>query len=501
MPIIIAGFSASTKRPGFFGQTVFGAGPISIGSIPLICLLCGLKSSAGTMTADTDVLSVSDQTTLNTYAGAGSELARMGYAALRVPGVQLKIASPTSGGGVAAVATVTIGGTWTVGGTVGVRVGGKLYTAAVGAGDTTDQVGVALAASINADTTAPVTAADLTSVVTLTVKQVGIRGNEYIVFKDLTAAPTGLTVTLAGGASVTGGGVLFHNGTVSETMTTMLATLFPGRYHRIAIAQNDATSLAAWKTQLNNKAASTEGRMEHAVVSTNIALASLATIATTTLNNERFQACWLLNSESHSSEISAYMAALRTFKEQTDPDSGYDGTVLAGIAPQAAPSDWASSTTQETALGEGVTPLVTNSDGTVSVVRAVTTHSLNGSTPDYRTLDVSQAVVPDYVRDVLNLEWTTSFVIANPKVADNPDTAAGEKPRPAGVATPKSWNDRVAVILSQLEDQTILTETALNPPVSAFDDSGPTPHILTAVAVIATPIQHQIGVQVSALNA
>jgi phage tail sheath gpL-like len=161
----------------------------------------------------------------------------------------------------------------------------------------------------------------------------------------------------------------------------------------------------------------------------------------------------------------------------------------------------ATSGTQETALGEGVTPLLTNSDGTVSVVRAVTTHSLNGSNPDYRTLDTAQSVVPDYVRDVLNLEWTTSFVRANPKVADNPNTAAGEKPRPAGVATPKSWNDRVSVILSQLEDQTILTETALNLPVSAFDDSGPTPHILTAAPVVPTPINHQVGVLVSQLNA
>lgn len=499
MTITIAGFSSATKRPGFYGQVNFGAGPVSIGSIPLICLLVGLKDSSGTMTADTDVLDVPDTTTLDGYAGAGSELARMGYVALKVPGVKIKIASPTGGGGASATATVTIGGTWSVAGTLTIRIGGKAVSCAVGASDTTDAVGTALANAINADTTLPVTAADLTSVVTLTVKQAGIRGNQYILFKDLTLAPSGLTATLAGGSSVTGGGVFLHNGTVSETMTTMLATLFPAHYNRIAIAQNDATSLAAWKTQFDDKAAAAEGHREQGIFATNSTLAAAATLSQTTLNSARFQQCWLLNSESHPSEIAAAMAALRTQSEQTDPDAGYDGAVLAGIAPQSQSGDFASAATQETALGEGVTPLVTNTDGTVSVVRAITTRSLNGSNPDYRTLDTSQCTVPDYVLDLLDLEWTTSFAVSNTKVADDP--ATGEKPRPAGVATPTLWNKRVAVLLSQLEDQGILTETALNPPSSYFDDTGATPHIMTSVPVIPCPQNHQVGVLVSQFNA
>ena len=44
---------------------------------------------------------------------------------------------------------------------------------------------------------------------TLTVKCAGVRGNQYILMQDTTQLPSTVTSAIAGGSSVTGGGV-FH---------------------------------------------------------------------------------------------------------------------------------------------------------------------------------------------------------------------------------------------------------------------------------------------------
>lgn len=493
MAITITGFSETDKVPGFVGETKFGAGPISAASIPLILLLVGLMSSSGSMTADTDVLDVQTEDQANTYAGPGSELARMAYVALKYSGLKIKIACPTAAGGaVAASATITIGGSWTATGQWAYRIGGETITGGIAATDSTSDIAADIAAAIQGKIKMPVSAVAVGAVVTATVKSAGIRGNQHIVFQDISNLPSGMTSTLAGGSSVTGGGKRFASGAGTEDVTALLSTLNPGRYHRIAVAQIDSTNLALWRAQLDAKAEPTVGRMEHAVFATTGTLSAMASLCQTTLNEERFQGPWCLNCETHPSEIAASMASLRCTKEQNQPNSSYDGDVLRGVAPQSQRADWATRSTLQAALDEGVTPLVTNEDGTVSVVRAITTHSLNGSDPDYRTLDVSEAVVPDYVRDYDKLVWTTLYKPANPYV--RPEPAEGEPEAPQGVATPSRWNAQLAKNGFDLERALILTQTALNPPVTEYDEDAK--RLMSIHPAIPLPHNHQTGVSV-----
>jgi phage tail sheath gpL-like len=501
MTILIQGFGSDFKVPMFAGETVFGAGAISLATITLKLLLVGLKTSAGSLTLDGTPQQIFSADDADTKAGAGSELARMCYIALRQPGVSIWAAAPTGAGGAAATATITIATTATSAGTFTYWFDGERVDVQVASGDTPTVIGASIVAAIGAKPRLPVTGSNSSGTVTVTVKSAGIRGNDYILFQDTSAGPSATTSAISGGSSVTGGGVRFTGGTGTETMTALLATIFGTRYHRIAIAQYDSTSLAAWKAQLNTLAGPLEGRMEHLVFATNGTLSASTTLTTTTLNNARVSGFWLLNGETHPSAMAAAYGALRVEKEQSDPDAAFDGDELLGVAPQRAVGDWSSLSTQQSALNNGTTPGVTTADGRVVVVRAITTKCLNGTDPDYRTLDTSQAVVPDYVRDGLKLIWDTEFKIENPRVASDP--ASGQRDRPAGVATPTRWNQRVTQYLRVLEGSTpdspfagrpVLVDVGTNLPSSEFDSNAN--RIMSAVPTKPAPNQHQIGVSV-----
>lgn len=501
----IPGFSEDDKVPGFVAQTVYGAGAISNASIPLILLICGLKLTGWStgLTPDVDVSVIQSVTDADAAWGPGSEGALMAYAALQIPGVTIKGCAPTPGASAAAAtATITIVATPTTTGTWNYRIDGFPISGGTTTADTETTIATAIKNAILAQPRMACTATSSAGVVTLTWNSVGPRGNFGIVYQQKNLLAAGVTSTLAGGAALlssTGGenGVYFTGGTTAENVTNMLATLFPARYHRIAFAQTDATNLAKWVTQANNKAGPLEGRMEHLVGAVNGSVAASESLASATINNWRFMLNELLNSETHPSELAATIAALRIQAEQQTPNSGFDGVVVPGAAPQCSRADWAQRATQKAMLNSGVTPLVTNEQGQVLIVRAITTHCLSGSTPDFRTLDTAAAVVPDFVRDDLNVYWTTGFAKANQYVRDDP--APGEKDPPQGVANPTRWNAAMNGRLLTHQLNNILTEVELNPPTTEFDDVAF--RLMSLVPSIPLPLNHQVGVSVLGLQA
>ncbi len=499
MTISIVGFSSSAKVPGFYGETVFGAGAISAGDIPLKLLLCGTKTSAGSATADTDVKSIFSTTDADTYFGPGSELATMCYGALQTQGVQISaIASAEAGGAAAATATITIAGTWTTTGTSSYRIDGYPVTAAISSTDTISTAADAIVNAINALTYIPVTAAKgagAAYIITLTRKSKGARGLQGMLFQDTTQLPSGCTSAIAGGTSVTGGGVHFVSGSGADSVTNVISVIATTQYDRIAAAQNDGTNGALWVAALTTQAGPTIGHLEHVVFASNASLATAQGIAQTSLNAERAQYLWQINGETIPSYTAATFAAIRTATEQDDPSASYDGKVLPGVAPQSQAADWASYNTLVSALDNSLTPVTTNSSGQAYIVRSITTKSLTSGSPDYRTLDTSQAVTPDYVRAVIGLYWTTVYKVSNPKV--DADPADGQRDRPAGVATPKRWNQAITKILLDLEDDLIITDVAANLPVSEYSVAGR--RLMSVVPVVPAHAQHSVGVSVRGL--
>lgn len=494
--IVIVGFDSTIKVPGFYAETVYGAGALTAGDIPLTLLVVGTQLSSGTATPDQDVKDIFSTNDADTFYGAGSQIARMCYQALRYPGIRLKGAAVAeAGGAVAATATITITGTWTTSGNFSYRIDGTPISGSISSTDTIQNVANAIAAAVTGNPQLPVTAAVGAGpgyVVTLTRKSKGATGNQGILFQDTSSLPSGMTSTIAGGSSVTGPGVFFGSGSGTENVTTLLAVLFSQTYARIAFAQNDSGNCARWVTQLNSQAGVLQGRLQHAVTAVNGSLSAATTLSTASLNAERVELCWYLYSESHPSELAASMAALRTVSEQVDPSAYYDGHALTGIAPQSQASDWPSFSTQVSALDNGITPIATTPEGDAVVVRAITSKSLTNGNPDYRTLDTYQAVVPDFVRTGLGLYWISVFRPANPKV--NADPAPEQRARPAGVATPSLWNSEVFNLMTNWESLLYVTNVADNPPTSEFDPVAK--RIMSIVPVVPAFAQHQLGVSV-----
>lgn len=522
---IIVGFATNNRVPGVYGETVYGAGAISASSIPLTLLLAGLKGTTGTATANQDVVQILSVDDADTAFTAGTEMARMCYSALKVPGIQLK-AAPISeaNGAVAATQVITISGSWATAGQISYRVNGELISLVVNAGDSIANVCTNLALAFNQDSRRPYTAVASATQVTLSVKSKGARGNQYVTFQDTTVGPSGLISRISGpvwvtltayttisyvvpvtangfyykctvagttGASeptwpttvgttvvdgtatwtcwgkvLTGNATNWGGGVGTESVATLLAILLQQGYDRIVTAQNDGTNLGLWATQLNSQAGPTQNLLQHMITATTGTLAATTTLANN-LNACRAQILWMLNGETAPWEMSSYFGALRTATEQSDPAASYDDVLLLGVAPQSQTADRPSNAVLQSAVNNGISPVYTSANGQEArLCISITSHSLtSGGTPDYRTFNTSDAYVPDFVRRDIGLYWSTVYKPNNPRVADTP--AGDAKPPIAGVATPDTWNPAIEQKLRNYEKGILASGSAPTSPTVA----------------------------------
>lgn len=492
--IVIPGLTADDKVPGFYGETKYGGGRLSVSSMPSRCLLLGPKLSDGTAVADQDIDQILDEDRASELYGARSLLANMAFSAFEADGVDLWCA-PVAEAGSAAQATlvITIGGSWTAPGRIGVRLGGKPYVVGVAVDDEITDLASRLTSKINEDSKGLwlAEAAGTTPwAITCTMQSAGAEGNLSYGAVDLNGSPAGLTMTLAGGTAVTGGITPFSGGSGVSDIQNVLDLISVDEFDIIASAYNDATNAAALASHVNSEAAATINHLEHFVLGSNDLQATAVSLAQTTLNEYRGCLLHSLYNEAHPALWASEFAARRSVLEQTHPNQLYDDMELTTAAPQAMADDRPLHTEQKAALNSGVTPLNTV-NGKVRIVRAITTHSLSGSSADYRTLDLADAVVPDRVRRELELSYKT-WRQANPFVRD--DLAEEDDPPPAGTGTPSLWNSLVVKFLLDVEQENWVQDVRANLPVSTFDHDAK--RIMSAVPVIAALQNHQIGVSV-----
>jgi phage tail sheath gpL-like len=561
----IPGFPSTDFVPGPYGIVRYGAGASSAASIPLKMLVAGMKASntTGTSVQDKSLDLCPDSLTVDGLYGAGGQISKAIQAALGIQGVAITgapIAVPS--GAVQASWVVTITAAQTAAGTLFVRVDGVVISCSVGATDTATTIATNLAAAINATSRLPFTATASTLYVTITAITPGASGNQYIGFSVVTQCP-GVTASFTGstwtastaytsspaqfvqpatangfyykcttagttgssppvfpvvvgttvtdgsavwtcyGLVVTGGGATPGGGSGVESAANVLALIKTQRFDRICICSNDSTNLGLWQAQIDIQAGPLYGILQHAVYGTTSTLAAATTLSQT-LNDQRLQAMWYLNGETAPWEMAGVFCAMRVAAEANDPDAIYDNQLLPGVAPQSQTADVPSHATLVSALNNGVTPVGTNQSKQAFLVRSITAHSLNGSNPDYSTLDTGAAVVPDFVLTTLLLYWQNNFAPNNPRVA--PDLPANSPKYPPGVAYPSLWSAYANKILQDLSNgitggvqvAPIIINVAQNPVVSTYDYVAN--RIMSAVTVIPAPGDHQIGVSVLAAS-
>lgn len=489
--------SPTDKVPGIYLNTLFGVQNNSFSPEPKYLLLVGMYDpNVGTMTPDTDVLDVFDDTDVDTYAGPGSELALMAYPALKLGGIKIKIATATLSGGTAATATITITGPATSGGTWRGRICGRAVSQNILNGQSASTIATNLAATLNAINRLAVTAASSAGiggayVVTLTAKSPGARGNDYMLWQDTSELAAGVTTVIAGGSAVGNGAVRFTSGAGTEDVTDLLDTLAEDRYYRIGVAQNDSTNLGLWRDQIDTKAGPLVGKMEHAVFASTGTLSAATSLAQTTLNDPRCQLCWMKDGETPPAVIAATMAAIRIQAEQSMPNRMYDNKVLLDVFGQTDKATNPNRATQVAALDVGLTPIKTV-NGQAVVVRAVTTRSLTDlGAVDDGTVDVADSAVVDDVRDVVRAFWSEVFVVNNPFLDDDPSPTALTTP-PEQVATPSLWTAEVTRIFKRLEELLWLTKVDENPVRSQLNTQATSPRIVFMAPVVRRPHQHQL---------
>lgn len=488
------GLSASRKTPGVFLSVILGGAGTSAGEAPKSILLQGNKITtslvgafppfsvpAGTMAVATPTLCASADDA-GVYAGRGSELHNMAQAVFeQYPDATLYLEAVAEAG-TAASLVLTFATNASAAFTVRVFACGKTLDVPVASGDTPTFIATAVADAINDADDLPFTAQFLLGVLTLTAKNVGLRGNtltcafsfvsstgtETAISTSSTSSGAGTTGTLSGGTQVEGE-YFFANGTTQDSWTNAITAISSTKFDRIVGACIDATNVDLLAAHLDALAFVTSQKRQQGIVGST-AVNAMAVAFAAVRNKSRLQVVWHYNSRKPIWAVAAQVAAARLIGdsfaggrlqgEAADPAANLDGLELASVPVQNAVGDRPTSTEIEFALNNGLTPLVpsANRPGFTTVARSITSRSLASGVPNYAVLDTSNVTVCDHVAD--SLQGTLATTYAGFKLA--PNSADGLPPRAPNVTTPNLIRSVLARELALFEEAGLIIDVAAN---------------------------------------
>jgi phage tail sheath gpL-like len=292
------------------------------------------------------------------------------------------------------------------------------------------------------------------------------------------------------GVETTAGYVHFTGGTGSDDCSNVINLLEATEYRRIAAAQNDAVNAARWEAHADSESAPLLDHLEQIIFGHNGTSAAAISLAQTTLNAFLCAMYPRRNSRKHPCQIAAKVAANRAVYEAQNPHERFDGkwndqgSKLWTTVSAAASDEWTHAE-MVALLDAGCSPLH-DFGGTTCIVRSVTSHSLNGTDPDWRCLDTAWVTVSQRVRDDVEALATTE---AENNTGVGPDLPDG-MPQISGRSTPKIWNGTVNAYLEEKERAGWLKDVALNPPITEYNDDAD--RLETIVPCVVCPHQHQI---------
>lgn len=448
--IPISGIPSSYRTPGSYAEILFAQGPGTASSGVRSVVFVMPMSAAGTWTPNT-LYEVKNEGVARDGAGVGSPLHR-GLGAFMKRNKKAKIwalpYSASSGGSpVAATGTVTYTTTATAIGSSVVTICGDDCSVQVHTGDTPTVIAAAMAAVINAKDFLPVTAVASVGVITLTARIAGASQGTATIgvirFRAVVVGSIGTTVTTSG--AFVGTGVAGADGTTTEAanLATALATLRGSRNYYIVVSVNDATSLGNLKTHLAQKASPNPG-LRCVGISAWTGTSAAGVTLSQTLNYERQQIVWQLNSEHDHAVLAAAMAAARQDREEVDAAWNFDGyrDVAWQIKSAFAVSDWPTSDDFNDAINGGLTPVGSDASGSY-IVMTITTRSKNaaGTVADFRVAETHRVSVCDLFTDTALIRYALNFgnkKLANDQLLSNGKVNTNQKLAP-NVVTPYTF--------------------------------------------------------------
>jgi phage tail sheath gpL-like len=394
IPVAIA---PSVRTPGAAIKVNLLAGASSPGAGQLKVLLIAPKSSAGTITAQTQLVAgVAGEQDVGTYLGTGTPGHLWAKAAFKEYGLlQVDLVSPDASAGVVASGTLTFASTPTVSQTLALNVAGRFWEQTWTAGQTASSFATQVKNSILARTgDLPVTASDNgAGVTTLTFKMAGTLGNDVIVKATLYGGSGG---TVDAGSTVTKN---LTSGTSFADPTTVLGLVTTEEYAFIALVDGNASVLLSsnspYGTVQSHIEAYDEGLsalLQQTVIGFTGTAANAITAAgyrnhgpTCLVSGAAFQS---LPCELQGAEIGARVREVSADPAVNRIKMAYKATLY---LPLDEVGDKLTDAENEAALQGGVTPVAWGSNGTPYPLRPVTTYHLDtNSNPDDRLVDVSR---------------------------------------------------------------------------------------------------------------
>jgi len=450
MPSIPLAVAPSVKTPGLYITVNLLGALANAGDLTHRALLIAPKSSAGNITAQTEVRQVfgPDDVSISHGPGTQAHLAAKKYFA-RNPGGPVDVVAPTASAGAVATATQTFTGPASgENSAIRFRVHGRLIDVAWNSGEAATTFVARAVAAINAEgDDLAVVASDATlGSILYTAKVAGLWGNDILINASILTGGTGIAITV-NPAALTGG-------TLEPTFTTVLSLVATRKYRRIVpcCSNDDASSSSGTsgpgrvETHIDTLETGNEAKLQVGVIGHTGTIANVKAGAIAK-NNEAMQYVFGQTFDDLPCEIAAAEAgdALRFVTQRANYNR--IGNRLDLLGPADPVGEKPTGAEVEDLLANGVTPLnIEPLTGEIFTVRPITSHSLNGSTPDYRAFDLSDT---DGMYSVVeDLQATLPQEFANASITE--DLPAGVNRLPPGVVERK---DVEAFVINRLGKQ------------------------------------------------
>lgn len=421
------GFDPNSPLTGIWFAVQLGVGARSAPKTRRLMLLGNMRST-GTATPEqpVQVFSPDDGTT---KTGAGSEL-DLGLAAVFAQKKDAEVwICPVAEGGsaVKALGVVVFANNAGTAGVVRVVIAGQLIAeTAVAAGDTPTTIAAAVAATINAVSSLPVTAGASTGTLTLTAKQGGPRGNEIAVQVELTTTTT--TAALNGGTASativrgrlgTGSGGATA-GSVADSFVNALAAIASDEWVIVA-ACTDQTNINRVRDHIAQYAGIPDLRRQQGIVALKMLDVAGANAIGVATNSARVQIVYARDANAANTVVDPWTpstmvvaASVGAARLYGDGQVGGGGTVLGEITYVAANLDGCQlggvraptliaanllGTELASVLNSGLTPLVPSAvnPGYRQLYKSITSYCRDGSSnPTKAVHDTSKVTIPDF---------------------------------------------------------------------------------------------------------
>lgn len=341
--------------------------------------------------------------------GEGSQLARMFKAWFKNNKTTdvFGVSQDDGGGSVAATGTITITGPATAAGNLVFYIGGDRVSVAIASADTATEIGDAIVAALLAES--PVTAVNVTGVVTFTSRNKGEAANDIplaVNFLEGEELPAGVTAAV----------VQMTSGVTNPDVQEVIDILGDEWYQIISAPYVDATNLTAIEAELDDRFGPTRMIDGQYVCSKRAALGALATFGNG--RNSKYVTCMHSNQiQSISYEHAVSYAGQLAAEGQADPARPFQTLELVGIIPPPV-VDRFTSVENNSLLFDGISTFYVDNGGKVRIQRAITMYQTNAqSSPDTAYLDVNTLLNLLFLRFDFRTQFSNRYPRA--KLADD----------------------------------------------------------------------------------